>query len=375
MLDSLTIQNFRGFDHFEISGLNRITLLTGKNNSGKTSVLEAIWCATAGGNPLPFLSLNPVRGIQSFRFDSSRVTETIWDSLFTNFDNQKVIEISAVRNQDLKLQLEVAVVHDSKELAKLEGGQVVQVVGAQILGQQFGVPSTTIGPQGQFPSNPTPLAALRLTSHVGSKTSVSHQVIDGRGSRIVGTVEGSSTSNFYVPAVQRTDPTEVAENFGRLVANGSADELVKALRSIEPAIRSVTVIVVGGIPLLHADIGLSRLIPLWLMGEGVNRAAVEIVNIINAPKGTVLIDEFENGIHYSALPAIWKAIYRSAKANSTQVIASTHSRECVQAAQEAVPKTALTVSRIERTRTGEVEAVRYDRNSLKAALDAGLEIR
>jgi predicted ATP-dependent endonuclease of OLD family len=42
MLQSLKIEGFRGFQNFEMANLGRINLLVGKNNSGKTSILEAI---------------------------------------------------------------------------------------------------------------------------------------------------------------------------------------------------------------------------------------------------------------------------------------------------------------------------------------------
>ena len=42
MLKSVKIENFRGFKSFELQQLGRINLLVGENNTGKTSILEAI---------------------------------------------------------------------------------------------------------------------------------------------------------------------------------------------------------------------------------------------------------------------------------------------------------------------------------------------
>src|SRR5437660_1158818 len=52
MISSLTIEGYRCFEHFEMSGLGRVNLLVGKNNSGKTSVLEAIFLLMSQGDPL-----------------------------------------------------------------------------------------------------------------------------------------------------------------------------------------------------------------------------------------------------------------------------------------------------------------------------------
>ena len=51
VLDSLEIKNFRAFKHLRIEKLGRVNLIVGKNNVGKTSVLEALWLYAAGVNP------------------------------------------------------------------------------------------------------------------------------------------------------------------------------------------------------------------------------------------------------------------------------------------------------------------------------------
>ena len=42
MLKTLKIQNFKRFRHLTIPGLKRVNLIAGKNNTGKTGVLEAL---------------------------------------------------------------------------------------------------------------------------------------------------------------------------------------------------------------------------------------------------------------------------------------------------------------------------------------------
>ena len=43
MLQNIINENFRGIEKLEIKNFKRVNLFTGKNNSGKTSVLEAIF--------------------------------------------------------------------------------------------------------------------------------------------------------------------------------------------------------------------------------------------------------------------------------------------------------------------------------------------
>ncbi|MDE2813700.1 MAG: AAA family ATPase, partial [Gemmatimonadota bacterium] len=50
MLKRLQIRNFRGFNALEIDQLSGINLIAGKNNSGKTSLLEAISLLVGAGD-------------------------------------------------------------------------------------------------------------------------------------------------------------------------------------------------------------------------------------------------------------------------------------------------------------------------------------
>src|SRR4028118_281976 len=42
MLESFQIKNFRLFQHLEVRKLNRVNLIVGKNNAGKSTFLEAV---------------------------------------------------------------------------------------------------------------------------------------------------------------------------------------------------------------------------------------------------------------------------------------------------------------------------------------------
>jgi hypothetical protein len=73
MLRDLTIKNYRCFKDFSIDDLARVNLIVGKNNSGKTSFLEAVYLLVNQGNPHALIEILESRGEQSFgrRFRSS----------------------------------------------------------------------------------------------------------------------------------------------------------------------------------------------------------------------------------------------------------------------------------------------------------------
>ncbi|BCL36053.1 AAA family ATPase [Nostoc sp. MS1] len=69
MLKSVKIENFRGFQSFELQQLGRVNLLVGKNNTGKTSILEAIQLLCSRNNLEPLRQAMTKRG--EFYFDEN----------------------------------------------------------------------------------------------------------------------------------------------------------------------------------------------------------------------------------------------------------------------------------------------------------------
>ncbi len=71
------------------------------------------------------------------------------------------------------------------------------------------------------------------------------------------------------------------------------------------------------------------------LGEGVNRY-MEILSVLLAnSKDSVFIDEIENGIHYSKLKDIWKAIIEIVQNENIQLFVTTHDKESIEALIEA----------------------------------------
>jgi len=151
----------------------------------------------------------------------------------------------------------------------------------------------------------------------------------------------------------------------------------RVLRLIEPRLKRLAIVVVAGEPILHGDIGAGRLMPLPVMGGGMVRLASLVIHIGNAANGVVLVDEIENGLHYSILPKVWRAIGEVARQFNAQIFATTHSLECIVAAHKAFLESEhydFCLHRLERTRET-IRAVTYDQESLEAAIETGLEVR
>jgi AAA15 family ATPase/GTPase len=89
MYRSFTVRNFRGFEELAIDSFERINLLAGKNNVGKTALLEAIWIHHDANNPDLGLRVDSFRGLDVV--DS----ENFMSNLFFRFNRDLTIELSA----------------------------------------------------------------------------------------------------------------------------------------------------------------------------------------------------------------------------------------------------------------------------------------
>ncbi len=70
MFQSVSIKNFRGFQDFRLEGLERFNLLLGRNNAGKTSILEAMFLLLGPTNPQLTLTINAFRGIEQYKAEA-----------------------------------------------------------------------------------------------------------------------------------------------------------------------------------------------------------------------------------------------------------------------------------------------------------------
>ena len=93
MYYKFTIDNFRGFKNLTLNSLKRVNLISGKNNVGKTSLLEAFFIHCGAFNPDLILRVNAFRGIQPKLIDANKWADVLCSSDFYNFELNKEIKL------------------------------------------------------------------------------------------------------------------------------------------------------------------------------------------------------------------------------------------------------------------------------------------
>ena len=349
MLTRLEIRGFRAFDELIVPRLSRINLLTGRNNSGKTTLLEALFLLSGGGNPQMALNANVVRGVNLAA--GPAMADTFWKPIFTAFDMSRTVEIQARHESLGSLALTIMTERPDTSFELPLGGS-----------DRLSVP--------EFSSTAGLLFSFKRESQGDLKGRI-RMVADGIQ------VEQPGLPPPFKAAILLSgigNLQEDAMRLGQLRQRKQGALLAEALRIVEPRLRSVEDNSASGVPMLWGDIGLPELVPLQVMGEGMTRIARLILAISAVPSGIVLVDEIENGLHHSVLSKVWRAIEAAAEQFNTQIIATTHSFECTEAAWQALDGRSLLVHRLE-DGDGTIRCVSYEPDELEAAISHDLEVR
>lgn len=359
MITKLHIDGFKGFEKLEISTLSRITLLGGRNNVGKTSILEALFMFYDRLNPQMILRQFAWRGIETVAFQP----ESMWAPVFYNYDLNKKITILAVVNG-----------HEEKMTIKFNPEYTPVSVSADFTGNKKKPAQIRTD---QKPDTSYALDIVYDNKQLKNQKAHLLMGVDGVGIHIDNAILLESPYSAFLGARVQSRPLEDAQRFGQLDILGKQEKIVEFLRIIEPNLKSLSSVAMGDISLIHGDIGLSRKIPVAYMGDGVSRLLSIILAIATSPNGTVIIDECENGIHYSSMPKIWEAIAKAAREYDCQVIGTTHSYECLEAAYQGISGelsddfSYIRIDRIDNKSTAKC----FDYQLLKVAIETNMEVR
>ena len=157
-------------------------------------------------------------------------------------------------------------------------------------------------------------------------------------------------------------------------------DVLEALRIIEPKISAVSM--VGGEGRSRARTAIvraghfSRPVPLRSFGDGMNRLFVIVLSLVNARGGLLLVDEFENGLHYTVQLDAWRMIFQLAQKLDVQVFATTHSQDTIATFQKASsesPEEGMYL-RLSRWRDGVIHLA-WGEEELASAIRASIEMR
>ena len=369
MLQSLEIRNYRNLRHLTIEKLGRVNLLVGKNNTGKTSVLEAVGIYVNKGN-LPYLiQLLDERGENYIRRNPNLTEDDVLKTLSALFTDRRAgyspTEQIVIRDEKLTDEFSLAI--DTGIRLRLT--------------RYIETPEPVSGSQ-LLRTNRIPVDAdyTELGNHLGV------ELIADSTLRIIplSFFERNLSSRFF-----SNDGIIVKNQFVRtknidreingtlwdaIALTDKENVVIDALRIVDIGVERVTFVNRNDrsderLPVIRLKKD-SEIIPLRSMGDGINRILTIILAMVNCENGYLLIDEFENGLHYSVQEKLWEIIFDLAEQLNIQVFATTHSFDCIEAFSAVLSngkqdKDTGAMIRLENYE-GNIEATVYDADEIQA---------
>lgn len=362
----ISIRNFRAIASLEIENIKQINLLTGRNNCGKTSVLEAIFLLTGMSNPRLAVTIHNLRGL-------TLTNNKDFSYLFHGFDASGSPAISG-KSGSRQRRLDIELI-DPTPL-----GTVEQSPGRQEPTDNKPI-STTIATEDIPDGLAFDFGMDGKRFHAEVKITPGNPANPGIGGRIgirsAPDYKETLQASFLHPA---TIMNGLQQRLEAILVRKESQGIIDALREIEPDLQDVKL---GAGEIIYADIsGMGRLVPINIMGDGIIKILALLVAILEMKDGILLIDEIENGLHYSALMPLWKAIFKMAEKSNVQLFIATHSDECIDAMVRTyqtyhdsdMRKDFISLFRIDREGDRH-RAFQYDTEILIAGIEENFEVR
>ena len=357
MYSSILIENLRGIGRLEVDGLRPINIIVGRNNCGKSTFLEALFLLGAATEPHLTSTLAQLRGQRQV----NGATDVLWRPLFRNLDPRAPIKIQGhwaaeLRGRELLIQA-----RQSSPIEIDSKAQTIEGSGSSSVGRDF--------PVGRLEYEYTDGLGNRMNSFARSdpQTGGIHARPVMREDHVITTL---LSARFFPGQL------EDLHLFSTLVKRKQEGAVLDALRLIEPALERIEVLSEPGGPSLYLDLGLDALVPLAVCGEGIVRLFSIIVELIASRNGVLLVDEIDNGLHYSVMPKLWKLLGALVQKHNVQVFATTHNDDMMRSALQVFAGTEgmLGLFRIDRRGDRHV-MVSYSEEAMEGVLEVPFEVR
>jgi hypothetical protein len=382
MIHTLELENYRGFRRYKLADLARVNLLVGKNNSGKTSILEAVQILATRADFNVFAEIADQRD-ETFDELEERGTRRF---LYLNLSH-------LVHGREIRLGTNFAIRADHSPGTVGLKLKTKPADEASLPGPRPGPPDATSRElslyieitrdepeleRREWPLGPLAkggLLALNLLQTVSDLNEASLEVEPVRFIR-----------------QESLDRASMGAMWNDALMEGREEEVEEAMRILEPSLSRI-VFLTGEQPraltserpralpsqggILLGFKGDHRRYPLGSFGEGMRRLLALALTLPTAKGVLVLIDEIDSGLHYSILEDLWLLVVETAKRLDIQVFATTHSSDCLRSlaslcARRPDLRKEVSVQKIERELD---EAVAINAEQLQIAIEQEIEVR
>jgi hypothetical protein len=346
-LNNVSIDGFRGLRNLSLDGLGPLNILVGENNSGKTSVLEAVSILCNPCHPYEWLAM--VRRRDFGGLDETRVQSLRWCFRQTGqlvdpdfmFDGH--CEMTCHGRYPLR---KLTVVY--KDIVGEPSLKEVERMSRFGRGSRAALEMEEAWRGAEITHYPEFDAKASESDPVQSGTTSTIEPIAMQfweEDRMAGRSyrpqpKGNLATETLTPYSYQLNRLQVrSHSFASLAASKEGrHNVLELITEFDADILDIEVLSLRGrdpaIYLRHKTLGPA---PLSIFGDALRRAVLlaSTLHVLQGG-GVLLIDELETGIHVSALQRVFAWLANAAQHLNVQVIATTHSLEAVDAIAQSM---------------------------------------
>lgn len=340
MFDKIKIERFRGIKYASIEGFKQINLFFGKNNCGKSSLLESIFLASGLSNPLLPIHVNFMRG-----YNKSRLHDLKLD--FYNLDSTLPIHIR-IDNEE-KRDLSISLFEQNLNNVSLNADDTNIISNRDE--EKYG---------------------LKFEFQVNEKNFESQLRFEADVTRVLPKEYVESLRCIYLSP--KYDFNASIQGLKNILQNKDEHFIVEGLQLIEPRVKDF----IYTDNEMLVDVGLEKRIPVNMMGDGARKIVSLLTAVYDCKDGALLVDEISNGFHYSVMGNLWKVLIDAAIRNNTQLFITTHDTDSIKGLRDAAIdkyNDLVAAFKLLKTADDELKAYHYSLGSLDYSINQEIEVR
>jgi len=337
MINEIEIVEYKGFKNLKLDNLSQINIISGENNIGKTALLEALklynnFEFNYNLFNLILMSINPFLFIAQNR----DITKKRLKKFITNLSFKiKTIDI------DISIQSK-----STYELTKEE---------KEYMKKNFNQDYSYF-----------------IVSYINQKLDISY--IDLEKELTYNNIYNRNYINSSKPTNKK-----LVELYSNIQSKGIQHKFLTYLKLLDSDIEWIEPQLLDEEMLLRINLkNPEHSLVSSELGEGTNRYIEILATLLSNSKGTVFIDEIENGIHYTKLYDVWRAIIEIVQKEEIQLFVTTHDRESIEALADAsrdMNYNQISSVKLEKDEKNLIFPIILNHDSFLATVDSGMDIR
>ena len=344
MFNKIEIERFRGIRYTSIENFKQINLFFGKNNCGKSSLLESLFLASGLSNPLLPIHVNFMRGYSKARLNDLKLD-------FYNLESTEPIHIRMENEEKRDLRITLFEQNQNNVSLKAEDANILSNREEGKYGLKF-----------DFKINDNPFESQLLFDSTNSNDAT----------RIVAKQYTESLRCIYLSP--KYDFSTSIQGLKNILQNKDEYFIIEGLKLIEPRVKDF----IFTDNEMLVDVGLTKRIPVNMMGDGARKLVSLLTAVYDCKDGALLVDEISNGFHYFVMCHLWKVLIHAAIRNNTQLFITTHDTDSIKGLRDAALDKfdhIVAAFKLLKTSDDELKAYHYSLKSLDYSINQEIEVR